>query len=82
MIWSQGEGQMERFERTETTELSFDQLETVTGGAGVLGSTGSIVFANGTAGSSVSWPGTVGGVKGIRTASSNTGLSWHQSQHA
>lgn len=73
---------MKNLARTEATELSFDQLKTVAGGDGVLGSTGSIVFANGTAGSSVSWPGTVGGVKGTWTASSNTGLSWHQSQHA
>ncbi len=66
----------------KATELSLDQLHMVVGGDGVMGSTGSIVFANGTAGSSVSWPGAVGGVKGTWTASSNTGLSWHPAQHA
>jgi hypothetical protein len=67
---------------TEPTDLSLDQLGMVVGGDGVLGSTGAIVFANGTAGSSVSWPGAVGGIQGTWTASSNTGLSWRPAQHA
>jgi hypothetical protein len=58
---------------TDTTELTIDKLNLVSGGAVVDGATGSITFSTGTNGSSVSWP----GQGGVWTMSSKDGLSWH-----
>lgn len=66
----------------DEAELSLDQLDLVAGGmfdsgVGSSGHTGSISFSTGgLGGSSVSWPGKVGGVDGTWTISGG-GVSWH-----
>ena len=76
------------FERENTmrtmpniNELSLDQLDQVVGGAGNFGVSGHIgTIAWGTkpnGGTSVTWPGSVGGVNGYWSVSSDGGVQWH-----
>ena len=64
---------------TDMLELSFDELDRVAGGKGasVVGTTGDITFGLGTKNSFVSWPGSVGGMDGTWTMSTQSGLTWH-----
>jgi hypothetical protein len=63
---------------TDTLELSLDKLDHVAGGRGasLVGATGDITFGLGTKNSFVSWPGTVGGMDGTWTMSTQSGVTW------
>lgn len=63
---------------TDTLELSLDELDHVAGGKGasLVGATGDITFGLGTKNSFVSWPGTVGGMAGTWTMSTQSGVTW------
>lgn len=61
--------------------LSIDQLDGVVGGSGEFGTsghTGRIAWGtNSNGGTVVTWPGNVGGVKGVWSVSSDGGVQWH-----
>jgi hypothetical protein len=61
-------------------QLSSDELDQIFGGEnfGSGGHTGQINWHTGPGGSSVSWPGNVGGKEGYWTMSSQNGVTWKQ----
>ncbi|MFY9957735.1 hypothetical protein [Bradyrhizobium sp.] len=62
---------------TDTSELTIDELNLVSGGDFNMGMIGSMTYVSSPeGGSSVTWPGAVGGVQGSWTASSKNGLTW------
>ncbi|SFK07848.1 hypothetical protein SAMN05216525_15122 [Bradyrhizobium sp. Gha] len=66
---------------SSTDELSLDRLDDVVGGSGSYGTsghTGAIAWgtkSNG--GMAVTWPGSLGGVNGVWSVSSDGGVQWH-----
>jgi hypothetical protein len=62
----------------DTSELTLDELNLVSGGDFNMGMTGSITYVSSTEGSAVMWPGAVGGVGGTWTMSSQNGLTWRR----
>jgi hypothetical protein len=70
-------GQEKTMRKTTDTELMDNELNLVVGGTDyVQGKTGSIEFKSGTGGTSVTWPGAVGGVSGQWTMSTQGGIGW------
>ncbi|MFY9957734.1 hypothetical protein [Bradyrhizobium sp.] len=61
---------------TDTTELTIDELNLVSGGDMTAGNLGSLQYAIGTGGAGVTWPGALDGVSGTWHMSSKNGLSW------
>lgn len=61
-------------------QLSMDEIDQISGAEnfGSGGHTGEINWHTGPGGSSVSWPGSVGGKDGYWTMSSQNGVTWTQ----
>lgn len=65
-------------ETTDLREPTIDELDLVSGGeTGISGNIGSIGHDMDLTGSSVFWPGAVGGIQGTWTMSSKGGVSRH-----